>query len=224
MFPFSVNFIDTGSLSRKVWCVSCQLSDWLLDWSLLRGVAISSSSLSACFAASPALRTGHHSTAHFRTRIPCAGFGGKTFPPRSWLLLLTHECCSSYAWHQLNTHKLDSIPRYLVNDVFKIPRGVGSIPVGYARLACAFAISGLIHLLIDMSIGLTIKTSGGLSFFCTQILGIMLEDFVLVAYHQLRGYNQFHPSPAPPSTAQKFIGYLCLWFGPSPLTCTPWFR
>jgi hypothetical protein len=130
-----------------------------------------------------------------------------TFPPRSCLLLLTNEYRSSHAWHQLNTHKLNSISRYLVHDVFKLPPGVRSIPVGYARLACAFAISGLMHLLMDMSIGLTIKTSGGLSFFCTQIAGIMFEDFVLVAYRRFRGYNRSHPSRAPPSRAQKFIGY-----------------
>jgi hypothetical protein len=63
------------------------------------------------------------------------------------------------------------------------------------------------HLLMDMSIGLTMHTSGGMSFFCTQVFGIVLEDAVLASCRRLTGSSRSHTAPTP-STAQRFIGYV----------------
>jgi hypothetical protein len=59
---------------------------------------------------------------------------------------------------------------------------------------------------MDMSIGLRIYTSGGLSFFCTQILGIVVEDAVMKVYSTLTGAKRSH-SPPRPSTVQQAIGF-----------------
>lgn len=45
-----------------------------------------------------------------------------------------------------------------------------------------FFISGLLHALIDVACGLPWHESGAIQFFCTQLLGIVLEDFVWNTY------------------------------------------
>ncbi|KAJ0414577.1 membrane bound O-acyl transferase family-domain-containing protein [Aspergillus carlsbadensis] len=113
----------------------------------------------------------------------------------------------SHVWHQLNTHKLNCFSRYLVHGILLIPQGTRSILVGYARLGVCFVLSGLVHALMDTSIGLTMSTSGGLAFFCTQILGIVVEDAVLSVYSRLTATKLSH-LPSRPSAAQKVIGFV----------------
>lgn len=45
-----------------------------------------------------------------------------------------------------------------------------------------FFISGLLHALVDVACGLPWHESGAIQFFCTQLLGIVLEDFVWNTY------------------------------------------
>ncbi|KAL4738634.1 membrane bound O-acyl transferase family-domain-containing protein [Aspergillus similis] len=108
----------------------------------------------------------------------------------------------SLSWHQLNRHKLDSISRYVVHDISNIPRGKRTAFIGLAKIVLAFATSGLMHLLIDMSTGLSVHTSGAVSFFSIQILGIIAENTALMLCHQAMSYNRL------PSTMQKCIGYI----------------
>lgn len=48
-----------------------------------------------------------------------------------------------------------------------------------------FFISGFLHALIDVACGLPWLESGAIQFFCTQFLGIILEDFAWKTYNHL---------------------------------------
>lgn len=52
----------------------------------------------------------------------------------------------------------------------------------YLNYFLNFFISGLLHAMIDVACGLTWHESGSIQFFCTQLLGIVLEDFVWNIY------------------------------------------
>lgn len=64
------------------------------------------------------------------------------------------------------------------------------------------------HLLIDMSIGLSIYSSGALSFFGAQILGIAIEEAIIEGYCRCIGCSQ----PLSPSLVQRYIGYIWVCF------------
>ncbi|KAL1961854.1 hypothetical protein VTN77DRAFT_978 [Rasamsonia byssochlamydoides] len=108
-------------------------------------------------------------------------------------------------WHQTNTHKLSSISNFLVHDVFRLPRG--TLVARYARVMAAFAVSAAMHVLIDIAAGISIHNSGALTFFCTQILGIVVEDLGVGAYRYLLGRD----GTRPPALAEKLVGFA--WVG-----------
>lgn len=72
----------------------------------------------------------------------------------------------------------------------------------------------MLHTSADLAVGMEWSESGSLRFFCTQALGILLEDGVQALYHH-------HHRPVPGTratkpdnrsgTAAKLIGYL--WLG-----------
>lgn len=55
----------------------------------------------------------------------------------------------------------------------------------YARWVTVFLISGCMHFLIDISAGIPANKSGALMFFCTQILGMAIEDMIIKIYSYL---------------------------------------
>jgi hypothetical protein len=46
----------------------------------------------------------------------------------------------------------------------------------------AFLVSGLMHIALDMATDIPVYQSGGLAFFCGQMVGIPLEDLVIRLY------------------------------------------
>lgn len=63
------------------------------------------------------------------------------------------------------------------------------------------------HHLIDLSIDLSMSTSGAVTFFCTQALGVLLEDLVCNVYRSIKGVSRDQPV----TRGQKFVGYI--WVG-----------
>lgn len=63
------------------------------------------------------------------------------------------------------------------------------------------------HYLIDLSIDLSISTSGAVTFFCTQAIGVLLEDFACSVYRSVEGISRDQPV----TRGQRIIGYL--WVG-----------
>lgn len=62
------------------------------------------------------------------------------------------------------------------------------------------------HYLIDLSIGLSVSSSGAITFFCTQALGIFIEDLICSTYLSVCGTSQDQPTGS-----QKALGYI--WVG-----------
>lgn len=53
----------------------------------------------------------------------------------------------------------------------------------YTHLFMTFFLSGFIHAMTDVAEGFTWQQSGSLRFFCTQAVGIIIEDGVQTFYH-----------------------------------------
>ena len=77
----------------------------------------------------------------------------------------------------------------------------------YTKVLMVFVTSAFMHRLIDISAGLSISSSGAIQFFCTQALGVLVEDLVVNAYSTLRGLG--HNQPA--TLAERAIGFV--WVG-----------
>jgi hypothetical protein len=73
----------------------------------------------------------------------------------------------------------------------------------YLCLATNFLLSGMMHLLVDISEGISPLKSGAIMFFCTQIPGILIEGFVAKIYWQL-----FVPSEREANIPEMVAGYL----------------
>ncbi|KAF5857250.1 hypothetical protein ETB97_006048 [Aspergillus alliaceus] len=110
-----------------------------------------------------------------------------------------------HVWHQSNTHKFRAIARFIVQDIFRLPMRKSASQ--YAKVLMVFAASAFMHLLIDISAGLSIYSSGAVQFFCTQALGVVVEDLVVNAYCALRGV----PRNRAASRVERVIGFL--WVG-----------
>jgi hypothetical protein len=57
----------------------------------------------------------------------------------------------------------------------------------YLKIFLTFFLSGFIHLLPDLTAGITFSQSGALRFYCVQVLGIILEDGVQEIYRRAGG-------------------------------------
>ncbi|GLA33995.1 hypothetical protein AnigIFM63309_004021 [Aspergillus niger] len=112
----------------------------------------------------------------------------------------------SRVWHQSNSHKFRAISRFFARDVFRFQPG--TLADRYAKVVMVFATSAFMHFLIDLSSGLSSSSSGAMQFFCTQALGLMMEDFAVNAYFVLRGGPSRNWKA---SRGERLIGYL--WVG-----------
>jgi Membrane bound O-acyl transferase family len=79
-------------------------------------------------------------------------------------------------WHQALRLPLSSTASFLASDVLRVRRG--TLIARYLTLFLTFFVSGLLHLVADLTRGISWQASGALSFFCTHAGGIMLEDAV----------------------------------------------
>lgn len=70
----------------------------------------------------------------------------------------------------------------------------------YLKVFLTFAVSGAMHVVADGGGGMSMAESGALRFFCTQALGIMLEDSVQELYLRMGGRKG--------SVLAKVVGYV----------------
>ncbi len=113
--------------------------------------------------------------------------------------------CSIF-WHQMYRQTFGSPARFLVHDVLRIPQH--TLVARYSRILSTFFISGLLHLSTDIAVGIKFGESGSIRFFCTQALGILLEDGVQALYHYSIPKEQRSWKTA---NLAKIIGYV--WLG-----------
>jgi Membrane bound O-acyl transferase family len=82
--------------------------------------------------------------------------------------------------HQLHAHKLSSLSSFLVFGTLKLKPRTQLLRL--ALLASTFMISGLMHLDIDLTAGISMKDSGAMRFFCLEAVGIFLGGVVTKVY------------------------------------------
>jgi hypothetical protein len=93
----------------------------------------------------------------------------------------------SVFWHQTNTHRVSALSHFFVHDVLRFPRG--NKVVSYLRAFTTLFVSGVQHLVIDLSAGVSMKDSGAIRFFCTQLVGILIEDVVIASWRKYEGHQ-----------------------------------
>jgi hypothetical protein len=106
-------------------------------------------------------------------------------------------CCSKF-WHQNIQLSLKGPAEFVTHSVLRIPPG--TLAARYTKIFFAFSVSGLLHVASDSGGAVPIAQSGALWFFCTQALGIIIEDGVQEVYRILFGTHE--------SRAFTAIGYL----------------
>jgi hypothetical protein len=99
-------------------------------------------------------------------------------PPCVYILTV-----SSVFWHQTNARKFSSISHSLVHEVLGLSRG--TLIGRHLRILVAFVSSGVMHLLIDLSSGISFRNSGAMKAFLAQALGLIIEDSVMSIYQRL---------------------------------------
>lgn len=77
----------------------------------------------------------------------------------------------------------------------------------YTAIFLTFLISGLMHAGSDLAVGISWQRSGSIRFFCTQVVGIMLEDGVQAIYRSTRGMGR---TDAHSQLWTRLIGYAWL--------------
>lgn len=107
----------------------------------------------------------------------------------------------SVFWHQTLRSILTHPSSLLCHRILRLPRG--SFIARYTKIFITFSLSGLLHAIAELGGGLALQDSGTLRFFCTQVLGIMIEDSVQVAYRSLCNRSVPHRS----APWMKVIGY-----------------
>ena len=103
-------------------------------------------------------------------------------------------------WHQNLRLDLTSLSNFTVDQLSFLRKN--RLLARYSKIFLAFFISGLIHLTDELVVDMPWHTSGSIRFFCTQGLGILLEDIVKAAYHRA-----FDPQPTALKPWARMVGY-----------------
>jgi hypothetical protein len=65
---------------------------------------------------------------------------------------------------------------FITNNILHLPPG--TLLTRYAKIFFTFFVSGVMHVVADSGGAVPVAQSGALQFFCTQALGILLEDAI----------------------------------------------
>lgn len=96
----------------------------------------------------------------------------------------------------------------------------GSFAARYTSILLTFLVSGVLHALLDLTIGVPFTESGAVQFYCLQAIGIMLEDGVQFVFHRLTR-NETRTMLQPKGWT-RMVGYL--WLVAWMTWCAPiWF-
>ncbi|KAH8886652.1 hypothetical protein GQ53DRAFT_727651 [Thozetella sp. PMI_491] len=108
-------------------------------------------------------------------------------------------------WHQFFRTLFSHPTSFLAHDVLRLPK-TGSIP-RYTKIFLTFFISGIMHLLLDLTVKFNFEKSGALRFYCMQTLGIMAEDVVQAVWTRV---SRSSKKTLPPAW-KRVVGFLWLW-------------
>lgn len=114
----------------------------------------------------------------------------------------------SLFWHQNNRQMVSQLADFLLHRTLHLPRKTWLTRL--LDLFLNFFISGLMHAVLDIASGISWHDSGALQFFCTQVIGIVLEERVQMIYHH-SGVWADRPGKLSSSSAFRprvLIGYI----------------
>lgn len=114
-----------------------------------------------------------------------------------------YYCPHSVFWHQLIRQTLSDPARFITYDVVRLQKG--RLAARYMCIFLTFLNSGLMHAGGELAAGVSWQQSGAIRFFCTQTVGIMLEDGVQAIYGSARGIDR---SRTQPPIWARLIGYI----------------
>ena len=89
----------------------------------------------------------------------------------------------------------------------------------YGLIFFTFAVSGVLHTLSDISLGVPRAESGAIRWFCMQALGIVFEDGVQALWKTVSGNRVGEPRSVP-----RMLGYIWVaawWVWSSPVWVYP---
>jgi len=110
-------------------------------------------------------------------------------------------------WHQFFRQTFSSPSNYLAHVILRLP-STGLVQ-RYVKILTTFFISGLLHLAVDLALGMSFSESGSVPFFLTQALGIILEDGVQAIYRSRSKDSAGTDDREPPLWA-RVLGYFWL--------------
>lgn len=123
----------------------------------------------------------------------------------SWFSLLISVSLNSVTWHQHLRSKLSTISDFLTYDICRLRKG--SLVARYFNIFISFFISGAIRCLTIFTAGFTFRHScGAFTYFCAQVLGIIIEDGVQALYRWMRGVSR--DAGRQPSLWARFVGFI----------------
>ena len=103
-------------------------------------------------------------------------------------------------WHQAFRNNFEGPSRFISHEILHLRRG--SLAARYSFIFFVFLISGVLHMASDIGLNVPPSESGAVRFFCTNALGIMLEDVVQETSRSFNG------SERPDRLWAKLVGYL----------------
>lgn len=104
---------------------------------------------------------------------------------------------------------------FITSDMLKLPKG--SLLARYLNIFLIFGLSGVLHSIAGISSKMPLTEYGVLRFFCTQTLGIIIEDGFQALFNRFGGMNS---TGRPTSTLTRCVGYswvyvFLIWTTPS---------
>jgi Membrane bound O-acyl transferase family len=98
-----------------------------------------------------------------------------------------------------------SIGNFLVEDILRLTHH--RLVARYSKILATFLVSGLLHLAVDLALGMSLAESGSVRFFCTQALGIAVEDGVQAIHRAVYDGGRGTVSDQPRAWA-RVVGYV----------------
>ncbi|KAL2824212.1 membrane bound O-acyl transferase family-domain-containing protein [Aspergillus cavernicola] len=108
-------------------------------------------------------------------------------------------------WHQSNRFPFQGASNYICKEVL----GLRGLIQRYTNILFVFTLSGVFHLVTDKAEGISLQQSNAMSFFCSQAVGIMVEDGVQELWRRWNGYRRADGFVVP--VWAKAVGYLWTW-------------
>lgn len=130
-------------------------------------------------------------------------------------LELTTPSHGRVTWHQMLRQRFTNLNIFLIQDVLKLRKG--SWLAQCAAVFLPFLISGVLHVVSDVGLGIAVRDSGALRFFLMQAVGILLEDGVQRLYRAAFGLKR--DENRSPTLFARCVGYIWLltfmaWIAP----------